>query len=62
MKRTALHRAGILFALLLLFSFNAWSDDTLKPFLLVSNEAADFKSTVDTTKNKLQAKNRDERF
>ena len=55
MKRTVLQRAGILIALLMITSLNAWSEDALKPFLLVSNEAADFKSTVDNTKNKLQA-------
>ena len=54
MKRTLLQRAGIMIALLFLFSFNAWSAETLKPFMLVSDEAADFNSAVDTTKNKLQ--------
>ena len=55
MKRTLLQRAGIMIALLFLFSFNAWSAETLKPFMLVSDEAADFNGVVDTTKNKLQA-------
>jgi len=54
MKTTVLQRAGILTALLFLFSFNAWSAEKLKPFVLVSNEAADFSSTVDATRNNLQ--------
>ena len=55
MKRTILQRAGLLAALLFLFSSTAWSDEMLKPFELVSNEAGDFKGTVDATKNKLTA-------
>lgn len=55
MKRSILQNSGIIAALLYLISFNAWSADTLKPFLLVSSEAADFNTVVDTTKNKLQS-------
>jgi hypothetical protein len=55
MKRTILQRAGMLAALLFLFSSTAWSDDMLKPFELVSDEAGDFKGIVDSTKNKLTA-------
>ena len=52
MKPTVLQRAGILITLLMITTLNAWSADTLKPFLLVSNEATDFKNTIDNTKNK----------
>lgn len=55
MKRTILQRAGLLAALLFMFSSTAWSDEMLKPFELVSNEAGDFKGTVESTKNKLTA-------
>mgnify|MGYP000104624397 CR=1 FL=1 len=55
MKRTILKNAGILAALLYFLSFSAWSADTLKPFELVSNEAADFAGVVDATKGKLQS-------
>jgi hypothetical protein len=55
MKRTILQRISLLAALLFLFSSSAWSDEMLKPFELVSNEAGDFKAAVDSTKNKLTA-------
>ena len=55
MKRTLLQSTGIFTVLLILISFNAWSADTLKPFELVSSEAADFTGVVDATKNKLQS-------
>lgn len=55
MKRTILQRISLLAALLFLFSSSAWSDEMLKPFELVSNEAGDFKTAVDSTKNKLTA-------
>lgn len=51
----AMKRAGTLIALLFLFSFNAWSADTLKPFIMVSSEASDFNSTVVETKSKLES-------
>ena len=53
MKNNILQRAGMLITLLFLISASAWSADTLKPFELVSNEAADFAGVVDATKNKL---------
>lgn len=55
MKNNILQRAGMLITLLFLISASAWSADTLKPFELVSNEAADFAGVVDATKNKLQS-------
>lgn len=55
MKRTILQRIGLLAALLFLFSSTAWSDEMLKPFELVSDEAGDFTAVVDSTKNKLTA-------
>ena len=55
MKTRALHSVGIITTLFFLLSFNAWSADTLKPFELVSNEAADFTGVVDATKSKLQS-------
>ena len=53
MKNNILQRAGMLITLLFLISASAWSADTLKPFELVSSEAADFAGAVDATKNKL---------
>ena len=55
MKRPILQSAGLLTVLLLLFSSIAWSNETLKPFVLVSDEAADLSTVVDSTKNKLTA-------
>jgi hypothetical protein len=55
MKRTILQRAGMLAALLFLFSFNAWSNENLKPYMLVASDAADFNAAVESTKNKLQS-------
>ena len=53
MKRTILHPAGLLAVLLFLFSSLAWANESLKPYILVSNEAGDFSAVVDSTKNKL---------
>ena len=55
MKNSILKTAGIFAALIYLISFNALAADTLKPFELVSNEAADFNGVVDATKNKLES-------
>jgi len=55
MKNNILQRAGMLITLLFLISASAWSADTLKPFELVSSEAADFAGVVDATKNKLSS-------
>ncbi|GBE08554.1 hypothetical protein BMS3Abin11_01675 [bacterium BMS3Abin11] len=55
MKTTALQRAGILIALFFLFSFNAWSAENLKPFMLVASNTTDFNTAVESTKNKLQS-------
>ncbi len=55
MNHTFLRHTGILFSLLFLLSSTAWSAETLKPFVMVSNEAADFSSTIDATREKLQA-------
>ena len=55
MNNTLLKQAGILIALFFLVSLNAWSEETFKPFVLVSSEATDFNGAVDTTKNKLQS-------
>lgn len=55
MKRTILQNTGIIAALFFLIFSTAWSADTLKPFVLVSSEAADFNGAVDATKSKLQS-------
>ncbi|NOY15474.1 MAG: hypothetical protein GXP23_00825 [Gammaproteobacteria bacterium] len=55
MKATVLKRAGVLIALFLLFSSNAWSAENLKPYMQVVSDTTDFNAAVASTKNKLQS-------
>ncbi|MFW2440858.1 MAG: hypothetical protein ACN4GR_15995 [Arenicellales bacterium] len=55
MKNTILHRTGILAALFFLFSFNAWSAENLKPYMLVASDGKDVGAVAESTKSKLQS-------